>query len=96
MPKTLWGRSFNRYTWVILYEVDGAAMDCYAPDTIQLGHTISYVAKQTLLKVHVDNDDNVNSASSSSSSSSGCTSDSRSDVARRLLLNGPLYSRVGS
>lgn len=49
MLKTLWGHSFNRYAWVILYEVDGTVMDYYAPDTTQLGHAISYVAKQTLL-----------------------------------------------
>ncbi|KAL7899424.1 hypothetical protein HDV63DRAFT_342416 [Trichoderma sp. SZMC 28014] len=57
MLKTYWGHSFNRYAWVILFDVDGAAMDYYAPDTIQLGHAISYVAKQTLFKIHLESND---------------------------------------
>lgn len=55
--KTYWGQSFNRYAWVILFDVDSAAMDYYAPDTIRLGHAISYVAKQTLFKIHLESND---------------------------------------
>ncbi|KAL7922224.1 hypothetical protein ACQKWADRAFT_82588 [Trichoderma austrokoningii] len=60
MLKTMWGHPFNRYAWVHLFGVDGAAMDYYPPASIQLGHAISYVAKQTLFKIHLktyDDDD---------------------------------------
>ncbi|KAK1252867.1 hypothetical protein MKX08_004054 [Trichoderma sp. CBMAI-0020] len=57
MLKTHWGHCFNRYAWIILFGVDGVALDYYAPDTIQLGHTISYMAKQTLFKINLENHD---------------------------------------
>lgn len=61
MLKTYWGHSFYRYAWVVLFDVDSAAMDYYALDTIRLGYANSYVAKQTLFKIHLEhnNDDNI-------------------------------------
>lgn len=54
MLKTYWGHSFIRYAWEILSEAGGAAMDYYTADTIQLGHAISFVAKQTLIRIHLE------------------------------------------
>lgn len=47
MLKTSWVHSSNRYAWVTLYEAGSAAMDYYTPDTIQLGHAISYLRSKT-------------------------------------------------
>lgn len=55
MLKSYWGHSFNRYAWVILLDIDSIALDYYAPDTVQLGHAISYVANQTLFKINLEN-----------------------------------------
>ncbi|UKZ60216.1 uncharacterized protein TrAtP1_001501 [Trichoderma atroviride] len=57
MLKSYWGHSFNIYAWAILFDIDGIALDYYAPDTVQLGHAISYVAKQTLFKISLEKHD---------------------------------------
>ncbi|KAJ3527284.1 hypothetical protein NM208_g10777 [Fusarium decemcellulare] len=48
MIKTYWHQSFNRYAWVVEYDVQGHALEYHSDDVIRLGHIFSVVAKLLL------------------------------------------------
>ncbi|KAF5008440.1 hypothetical protein FDECE_5272 [Fusarium decemcellulare] len=48
MIKAYWHQSFNRYAWVVEYDVQGHALEYHSDDVIRLGHIFSVVAKLLL------------------------------------------------
>ncbi|KAF4463903.1 hypothetical protein FALBO_9275 [Fusarium albosuccineum] len=46
--KAYWHQSFNRYAWVVEYDVQGHALEYHSDDVIRLGHIFSVVAKLLL------------------------------------------------